>query len=271
MLPDPSPGPPAWFEFNGQRYYRNARVRYYYDPTGNLLHHAVWAAEHGPIPAGHHVHHRNHDRGDNAESNLQLLTDTEHWELHAAERRLPAVPPRPCVECGKEFQPLAAKAHVLCCSRACGSKKAVRTRAERSKPREERELVCKQCLSTFRTTATHAVCCSDECRTARRKARNTGDPRYDPGRYGQPRIKTCPVCGQEFEAKTDHIELCSRKCRAKRSSDWNTARWRERAPVARRCEHCGDEFFSRATAGSWCSKLCRTRARRTRSRAKLGL
>lgn len=49
-----------------------------------------WAYEHrvvahdtwGPIPAGHQVHHRNHDRADNRPSNLDIVSIPEHGEHH---------------------------------------------------------------------------------------------------------------------------------------------------------------------------------------------
>lgn len=55
------------------RYFQNKTVR---------LHRAVWEANNGPIPAGHDVHHRNEDRTDNRNDNLQLLTEAEHHRLH---------------------------------------------------------------------------------------------------------------------------------------------------------------------------------------------
>lgn len=39
------------------------------------------------LQTGEHVHHKNHDRGDNRPENLELLSHAEHSRLHAAPRR----------------------------------------------------------------------------------------------------------------------------------------------------------------------------------------
>lgn len=274
-MDDPVAGPPAWFEFNGHRYHRNARAKYYYDPTGNLLHRAVWAATHGPIPAGHEVHHLNTNRADNRLSNLVLLTEEEHQEHHVAQVRLPPVPPRPCAVCGTEFQPKATAAHVLCCSLSCGAKKAAQTRRENGNyghdKRVSRDVVCKQCGITFATTATNAACCSPKCRSARRYARISGDPNYVAGRYRNPIVKTCAACGREFEAPSHSKVHCSDECRRARNKEWNLANWAGREPTEFTCQHCGDRFQTRATFAKFCSKLCRARSRRALRRAELGL
>lgn len=49
-----------------------------------------WALEHrvvahdtwGPIPAGFHVHHKNHDRTDNRPENLEVVSPSEHGRRH---------------------------------------------------------------------------------------------------------------------------------------------------------------------------------------------
>lgn len=45
----------------------------------------VWCYEHrlvAGLPEGREVHHRNHVRDDNSETNLQVVTDAEHGEEH---------------------------------------------------------------------------------------------------------------------------------------------------------------------------------------------
>lgn len=52
-----------------------------------LEHTLVWEQHHGPVPRGHHVHHRDGDKGNNAIENLELLTNSEHQHLHKGTRR----------------------------------------------------------------------------------------------------------------------------------------------------------------------------------------
>ena len=50
-----------------------------------LEHRKVWHDANGPIPPGHHVHHRNRDRGDNRLANLELVEASDHLRKHVAE------------------------------------------------------------------------------------------------------------------------------------------------------------------------------------------
>lgn len=47
-----------------------------------LEHRLVWFEHHGDIPAGHEVHHKDHDRSNNDIGNLELLTEAEHQAEH---------------------------------------------------------------------------------------------------------------------------------------------------------------------------------------------
>src|SRR6478609_5108044 len=46
------------------------------------LHRRVWEAAHGPIPPGHHVHHKDHDKANNALANLEVIEGKEHRRRH---------------------------------------------------------------------------------------------------------------------------------------------------------------------------------------------
>ena len=42
----------------------------------------AWVYYHGPIPKGLYVHHRNHDKLDNSQENLELMLPGEHASHH---------------------------------------------------------------------------------------------------------------------------------------------------------------------------------------------
>lgn len=79
----PVNGPPAWQDWNGERYYRNPETGYYQQFHGGYLHRHVWSSVHGEIPDDHHVHHRDDDQVHNDISNLHLIEGREHIRLHA--------------------------------------------------------------------------------------------------------------------------------------------------------------------------------------------
>lgn len=59
------------------------RVR---DPVQKRLrmeHVMVWESVNGPVPIGHHVHHRDDDKLNNQISNLECLTPLQHKRIHS--------------------------------------------------------------------------------------------------------------------------------------------------------------------------------------------
>ena len=80
-------------EFDGVRYYLCGQ---YFQRNGVRLHLAVWRKHRGPIPDGHHVHHRDEDRSHNWIDNLECITRAEHLgDRHgeaSAERARPHLP-----------------------------------------------------------------------------------------------------------------------------------------------------------------------------------
>jgi hypothetical protein len=74
----------TWQEFLGKRYYQN-KAGYFLDRRGEAMARAVWKHYRGPIPADHHVHHIDHDRGNNAIDNLELLERSVHIRNHAPD------------------------------------------------------------------------------------------------------------------------------------------------------------------------------------------
>lgn len=77
--------PPAreTVEWNGQTYSRR-NTGYFGATSGDrqLLHRAVWKHHNGPIPDGHDIHHRDHDKSNNDVSNLECLPKDLHAHLY---------------------------------------------------------------------------------------------------------------------------------------------------------------------------------------------
>ena len=80
--------------FLGRKYYRypesNRRCHQkYYTRAGGkgLLHRDIWEHHNGPIPEGHHVHHRDGNTDNNDVSNLECLPGAEHFMLHSEDRK----------------------------------------------------------------------------------------------------------------------------------------------------------------------------------------
>jgi hypothetical protein len=80
------------------------------------VHVKVWTDAHGPVPDGHVVHHKNHNKRDNRLENLQLMTHAEHSRHH--NDRHPRE--RSCDACGGTYEPPAKhRGRSRVCSQEC--------------------------------------------------------------------------------------------------------------------------------------------------------
>lgn len=52
------------------------------DGDREYLHRLIWEHTNGPLPAGHEVHHKDHDKTNNDPSNLVAMTKADHARLH---------------------------------------------------------------------------------------------------------------------------------------------------------------------------------------------
>ena len=189
-------------------------VRFYTKPSGYLvsdakhrvlgeryLHRAVWVFHNGAIPDGCCVHHRDHDKRNNAVGNLALLTRAEHMSYHNTERyeRDPE-----SVLLGIQAAQRAAPAwHRSDEGRAWHRKHAVETYKHRA--REQR--VCTRCEKSFEGIAglSKRGFCSASCQGAARVASGVDDV-----------DKTCAWCGCVFRRnKYNKAATCSPACAAK--------------------------------------------------------
>ena len=119
--------------FNGRTYYKIKSQGYWRSFTENL-HQAIWRHHIGPIPAGCHIHHLDHNKDNNNIDNLACMPGGEHERQHAKEMfagkskeerlaLMKQLAPKPrqaiCEECGKGFISKAAKGVKRWCSMAC--------------------------------------------------------------------------------------------------------------------------------------------------------
>ena len=56
-------------------------------PTHELVHRLVYKTFVGEIPPGYHIHHKDHNKQNNALDNLELIDPVEHQRLHHFWRR----------------------------------------------------------------------------------------------------------------------------------------------------------------------------------------
>lgn len=155
------------------------------------LHQAIWEFHNGPIPKGHHVHHKDENTLNNDISNLECLSNKEHrrshWTPEDAERaRKHAETIRPLTKAwhaseeGRDWHSEHSRkiweereAEERKCA-ACGNSFFTKTRRETDKYCSAKckhdiyskllDAVCPNCSCAFKTHPTQPrECCSVTC------------------------------------------------------------------------------------------------------------
>jgi hypothetical protein len=76
--------------------------RVYFRGKQRMAHDVIWECLNGrPVPAGHHVHHIDHNRQNNSPENLQLLDFMTHKRLHKECELIDGLWHKPCARCEK--------------------------------------------------------------------------------------------------------------------------------------------------------------------------
>lgn len=182
--------------------------RQYYRPGPHIvargveaLHREVWKDNFGPIPSGHHVHHKDGNTANNDPSNLECIPGPEHQSYHGRH-----VSPEHKEKCAKHLDKvrhLAAEWH--------GSRAGLAWhRANGKRVWENRQpivRICDQCGREFSSLDAKPSTrfCSNNCKSAWRRQSGVDNEE-----------RRCIECGGVFAVnKYEKNKYCSRECAAR--------------------------------------------------------
>lgn len=186
--------------FRGKRYRKDCDSGYFKrieNGTSIYLHREIYQSYHGSIPAGHEVHHRDHDKDNNDVSNLVLLSSEEHKKLHGREMSEEERERR------RRNMELVARPKAVEWHKSEEGRTWHRLHYEKTKAalQADVDLVCKNCKNHFIGKAKSRFC-SNKCKSAWRRKQGIDDV-----------VSECPVCHSEFRHnKYRKSETCSRSC-----------------------------------------------------------
>jgi uncharacterized OB-fold protein len=194
---------PQIIEYDGMNFYKCADG-YYCNGKSQRLHRYKWEKEVGPIPAGCHIHHKDHDKDNNDLENYELLDGKEHLSHHGKNPERIAI----LLEYGEIGRVLAAEWHHTEEAREVSRKnwpKSLGLYMDKIIT-----LKCEHCGKEFETTvfaSWGSKFCGNNCKSkARRASRVDHVPR------------SCVVCGKEFMTdKYGKVLTCSNECQVKRN------------------------------------------------------
>lgn len=186
--------------FNELIFTRDEKTGYFLNSTVHQrLHRAVYEYYNGAIPSGFHVHHIDHNRGNNEPENLIAISRADHNRIHADE--MPdEIREKLRANLEKNARPAANKWHGSAEGREWHQKHYADTR-EMLHKREW--MVCECCGQRFNgATNGTARFCSNACKSAWRRKAGIDNV-----------VKCCEYCGREFTSnKYANVHTCSRSC-----------------------------------------------------------
>lgn len=197
--------------FDGRKFTRDDQTGYYLcstpseDGKRKRMHVYVWEYYNGPVPAGFHVHHIDHDKSNNTIENLTIIEGIEHRKLHADELTAEQKEWRRN-NLRKNAAPRAKAWHV---SREGHEWHKKHYEKMKTKLYVKKTFVCEYCGKSFESAQVNSKFCSNACKSNARRASGIDNV-----------VKICEDCGGEYVAnkyaKTKYCSLCKNKKHTRR-------------------------------------------------------
>ena len=185
---------------DGLTFCRDEKTGYYLNSTiHKRLHRYVYERENGPIQPGFHVHHKDHDRGNNEPENLELLSAKDHSNRHREEM------PDELREWYRENMLKSAIPKAKAWHKSGDGREWHKQHYDsvRSVIHREGDMVCKQCGKLYQGIVNGKnAFCSNVCKSAWRRKEGIDNVERE-----------CTICGRTFTAnKYSETVCCSRSC-----------------------------------------------------------
>ena len=211
--------------FNGEVYHKNSSG---YFVLGRSIYRDVFQYYCGKIPDGYQIHHKDFNPTNNAITNLQLLTRSEHAGIHLGAGSSKEYI---CEFCGKIFI-ATSQSPARFCSRKC---QAAQRRKTKDIPHYQK--ICPVCNKEFVTTNNRQTYCSLSC-----FGKTLANPLLE---------KHCAFCGKRFFTKKESRKYCSVQC----------ANESRKTKKPKTCPICGKSFVYRNKTEVYCSRSCARKSR----------
>lgn len=159
----------------------------------DYLHREIYEDHYGSIPPGYDVHHRDNNPLNNEIDNLECIEHGEHLRRHGA-----SITPEQRVAMRERFirnvGPKAKEWHASAEGREWHRQNAIRCEFGKFEPVER---TCDQCGATYQATNAHNRFCSNNCKSAFRRASGVDNE-----------TRQCEQCGKDFIADRYSKQIC---------------------------------------------------------------
>ena len=165
------------------------------------MHRYVYEYYNGEIPKNYDIHHIDENKDNNDISNLQLMQSNEHKKYHG--NNLTDIQKQNLRKNLKEnARPKATEWH----KSKKGSEWHKKHYEEmKDKFHVEKEYVCKECGTKYKSTNVNTLFCSSKCKSKNRRKSGIDNE-----------IRICKNCGKQFEInKYSKVQVCGKSCMMK--------------------------------------------------------